>query len=101
MTRDEQKENLSRSSSLVPFIKIFPDAEQAYQKPEKFDYKGGKVEVETERDDYQARAERIEQRINQRVAARFFELQQNVSDNYYKNAESSDKIIPMHSFGNW
>lgn len=89
------------AAAFLLFQKIFPDAEEANQKPEKFDYKGGKVEVETEGDNYQARSRSVEQGIYQRVAARFFELKQNVSDNYYKNAESADKIKPMHIFGNW
>ncbi len=60
--------------------KIFSDSEKTYQNPEKFDDKGGKVEVKIERKNYQNRARSIEQRIEQTFAFNAFGLQQNVGE---------------------
>jgi hypothetical protein len=46
--RDERQGTSEKKIYLVPFIKIFPDAEQANQKPEKFDDKGG-IQVRSEK----------------------------------------------------
>src|SRR5215212_548287 len=68
------------------------DADEADQNPEDFHQKSGKVEVEEQRNDDQARANGVEKRVSKFIAAYFVQLQHQVCDHQHDHADISDKI---------
>lgn len=103
---NEKRKNISVLFSFFSFLsqaeklffrfaeKIFSDSVKTYQNPEKFDDKGGKVEVEIKRKNNEARARSVEQGIKQTFAFDAFGLKQNVSDDDRCHPDRTDNVIP-------
>ena len=72
--------------------KVSEDADKTDQNPEDFHDERGEIEVDEERKDDQAGAHCIQERICQPIATEFIQLQHQVRDHQYYNADVADEI---------